>query len=712
MKSLTGTVETTPLRPPSPERIDVLSSWKEHPGTIAAILLAGLLLGLPAAWQLGKPQYYAEALIYVSPTFVKNLNDETDQQRHYETFVQQQAATVGRHDILTAALERMGDLAREWKRPGDSQRKTVERLASGISVRRIPDTYQIAVGLSNSRKEGLAEMVNIVVQTFIEKARREEFFGREEIVRTLSKERAAVDSELDRKASELASLAGRLGVTNFSPQMTNPYDEVLTSGKEEMAAFRQKRLEAEALARVLEADPQGSGSGIVEQAAARDPELELTRSAVARRRAELLPQIRGLAREHPDRRAAEQELKDYDAQLERLTASTYKKVRATLLSKAHEELRQAVDVERGLEQSIASQSALAGGFSRTLQRGIDLTHEIDRLRARHNQVDDRIRFFTIEASAPGYLRLFSAAQPPEVPSKGKRKQIFALILLGTLALSVVVPLTLDLMDTRLRSPERVEEVLAFPPAGLVLEQQASTREFADEHVARLVSGIARAHHNGRARTFLFTSLRPESGTSTVVSRVGRGLRKMGLGVIVIETNAFSRQDGAVRGLAEVLTGAATPADTIQFGVWEEPDRMSAGDTGGSPRIPGMQRMGQLLDQLNAGYDIVLLDAAPLLLSADTEMLARAAQATMLVIDARRVHRGELERVVKLLERLQPAGLGAVLNRVLIKKGGRDLQRDFKYFSATRHDTRNALAAPDARHAVVTIAPETVTEIES
>ena len=61
-------------------------------------------------------------------------------------------------------------------------------------------------------------MVNIVVQTFIEKARREEFFGREEIVRTLSKERAAVDSELDRKASELASLAGRLGVTNFSPR--------------------------------------------------------------------------------------------------------------------------------------------------------------------------------------------------------------------------------------------------------------------------------------------------------------------------------------------------------------------------------------------------------------------------------------------------------------------------------------------------------------
>ena len=67
--------------------------------------------------------------------------------------------------------------------------------------------------------------------------------------------------------------------------------------------------------------------------------------------------------------------------------------------------------------------------------------------------------------------------------------------------------------------------------------------------------------------------------------------------------------------------------------------------------------------LSADYDIVLIDAAPILISAESEYLARMADVTVLVAEAGKTQKAWLTRAARLLERLGISGAAAVVNKV-------------------------------------------------
>jgi hypothetical protein len=66
---------------------------------------------------------------------------------------------------------------------------------------------------------------------------------------------------------------------------------------------------------------------------------------------------------------------------------------------------------------------------------------------------------------------------------------------------------------------------------------------------------------------------------------------------------------------------------------------------------------------------VLIDAPPLLTSSDSELIVRATGAAITVIEADGITKGELARATKLLEKLDPPSLGAVVNRIQPFQGG-------------------------------------------
>jgi hypothetical protein len=83
--------------------------------------------------------------------------------------------------------------------------------------------------------------------------------------------------------------------------------------------------------------------------------------------------------------------------------------------------------------------------------------------------------------------------------------------------------------------------------------------------------------------------------------------------------------------------------------------------------------------LSAGYDIVLIDAAPLLISAETEYLARMADVTVLVSEAGKTKKAWLTRAARLLERLGVAGAAAVVNKVHPARAEEALKHDLREF---------------------------------
>ena len=62
-----------------------LASLRKHPLIAVLVLLSALGVGAPLALKFGIPDYYANTVIYVSPTFIRTLREDHEQERQYTT---------------------------------------------------------------------------------------------------------------------------------------------------------------------------------------------------------------------------------------------------------------------------------------------------------------------------------------------------------------------------------------------------------------------------------------------------------------------------------------------------------------------------------------------------------------------------------------------------------------------------------------------------
>lgn len=71
----------------------------------------------------------------------------------------------------------------------------------------------------------------------------------------------------------------------------------------------------------------------------------------------------------------------------------------------------------------------------------------------------------------------------------------------------------------------------------------------------------------------------------------------------------------------------------------------------------------LIQEARKEYDLVLIDAAPVVGSLLTEELIREIDAVMLVSQARTDNRKDIKAAMKTIENLRPRTFGSVLNKV-------------------------------------------------
>jgi Mrp family chromosome partitioning ATPase len=81
---------------------------------------------------------------------------------------------------------------------------------------------------------------------------------------------------------------------------------------------------------------------------------------------------------------------------------------------------------------------------------------------------------------------------------------------------------------------------------------------------------------------------------------------------------------------------------------------------------GSAAMGELLDDLDNRFDIVVLDGAPLLPVTDSAVLSRRVAAVVMVVGTRELRRRELQRSLSDLETIDAPVVGVVLTKVPTK----------------------------------------------
>jgi succinoglycan biosynthesis transport protein ExoP len=675
-----------PLRPASrvsPFRINLRKSLRLH--KLAALVTTLLVLGVGlAVIAKHKPNYVAVSYIYISPTFPKTLVEDREQERPYESYVQQHVHSINRYDILAEAIRRMPPGT--WTYPGEIEHSAVLRLQQSLDIFRVGTTYQVAIALDGPRPEHLADIVNTITAVYLEKSKSEEFYGRDDRLATLKEERTRIETERDSLLKEQNGITSALGVAAFNGKGDNLFDSENAKLQTDLLSAHEQRVQAEAqLASLKNGDPNAPSSALnaaADEVIAGDPGLMALKTSLSQKRATLLDQLSGLTPSNPVRKQTEDQL----AQIEKELADMQNRLRKTaadrLEQKARTQLNSATMVESRLQSDLMRGTTRANSAAPKIQRAEAIQSDLERLQTRYSAVDDRISNLELESSSPGSVHLFSPAMTPLGPERSK----IILLIIGIFPVSIIAgiiaAIAMDLLDPHIYTASDVEAVLGFAPIGMLFDDREVTQIVFDECALRLAAGVDHAARLARARTFVFTAVNSGAGTTAIIESLASMLAKLGRKTLVIDPSGNSEPVAFVPMGTDLQRRPISFADGDLDGATKstELQAVKAGHQPLPPMIaPRNSFVFESFQSLSAGYDIVLIDAAPLLISAETEYLARMADVTVLVSEAGKTRKAWLTRAARLLERLGVAGAAAVVNKVHPARAEDALKHDLREF---------------------------------
>jgi succinoglycan biosynthesis transport protein ExoP len=247
----------------------------------------------------------------------------------------------------------------------------------------------------------------------------------------------------------------------------------------------------------------------------------------------------------------------------------------------------------------------------------------------------------------------------------------------------------EILEAGLATAEDVESRLGQTYLGAVplLSSVAGLRagNVVDHVVSKPLSGFSEALRHLRAsiaasdggeppKVVMVTSSLPGEGKTTTAVTLARSAALQGSRVILLDCDLRRRSiSTALRlepkaGLLEVLSGRASLESVIHH------DEISGADVIliakhklTSENLFGSPAMDKLLQQLRANYDLVILDAPPVLPVADSRILAPKADAVIFLARWRKTSQHAIEAAFRLLNTAGVQISGVVLTQMDMRK---------------------------------------------
>jgi capsular exopolysaccharide synthesis family protein len=278
-----------------------------------------------------------------------------------------------------------------------------------------------------------------------------------------------------------------------------------------------------------------------------------------------------------------------------------------------------------------------------------------------------------------------AASFPFFPSTSTT--LFYSLAIGGLA-GLVLALLRDWTDQRLRSAEEIQQVLGLPVLGIVPHMTgAHTPAERGRHLhLEPMSDVAESYRTVRtavyfgqpeavAKTLLITSPAPGDGKTTLASNLAIAMAQAGNRILLLDADFRKPTQHKIfeltkrTGLSNVLAGEAKLDEVIQSTTISGLDILPCGPIPANPsEILNSQTFADLLEQLKARYDHVLLDSPPVMPVTDARILAASCDATLLSLRAEKTTRKGALYARDTLRSVGSQILGVVVNDVPRRKG--------------------------------------------
>jgi capsular exopolysaccharide synthesis family protein len=296
----------------------------------------------------------------------------------------------------------------------------------------------------------------------------------------------------------------------------------------------------------------------------------------------------------------------------------------------------------------------------------------------------------------------SITNPASPPGSAISPQPVANVMLG-LALGLVLGLAVasvrELLDTAMHSEEDIEAVSGAPVLGRVAFDRSATRDpLADltgsprAEAFRVVrTNLQYVDVENPIRTVVVTSSVPAEGKTTTAANLASSLSQTGLRVILVECDLRRPRSieilGLVAGagLTDVLVGRAAVDDVVQRADQAGIDVLGSGPVPPNPsELLASQAMSRLLQELERDYEMVILDAPPLIPVTDAAVLARSGDGALVVVRHGKTTKEQLKAARGALKAVDARILGVIINMVPAR--AQTYEYDYRYTPAvtTKH----------------------------
>lgn len=275
------------------------------------------------------------------------------------------------------------------------------------------------------------------------------------------------------------------------------------------------------------------------------------------------------------------------------------------------------------------------------------------------------------------LRLVDPAAVPDSPSSTGLIPVLAVGFLAGLAVGTAFALVRAFTDTSIKSADEIPSLLDVPNLANV-ENLGAEAEITDalgnadisETFRQLRTSLQFIDVDHKPKVMAVTSALPQEGKSTTAANLAVALGLSGHKTILIDgdlrrprvASAFGLPDPV--GLTNVLAGQLSVEAAIQNLRKSRIAVLSSGPTPPNPsELLGSNQMAQLLVRLRSLFDVVIIDAPPVLPVADAAALAHNCDGAILAVKYGSTTRQQATRAAEALTNVSARILGTVLTMV-------------------------------------------------
>jgi succinoglycan biosynthesis transport protein ExoP len=300
-------------------------------------------------------------------------------------------------------------------------------------------------------------------------------------------------------------------------------------------------------------------------------------------------------------------------------------------------------------------------------------------------------------SQSGALNILSVVEPANIPSRSVGTNKGLIILLAALvgfSLAAGAAYLLEYIDRTIKTTTDVERVLNYPVIGYlseITEDGNNATYVLDNPNTQLAESIRLLKSNldffgldSPSKSILVTSPSQGNGKTTIAVNLALAMSQGGQKTILVDADlrrpsVHTQLKIPVKpGLGEVIRGDKKIESVIRVWKKNKLEVMSAG--GHLPNvteIAGSKRVGSILSSLKDIYEVVIVDAPPLVIS-DAYNLASKVDGVIMILVPGQTREEQARAMKDQLERAGAKVIGVVFNKISLENA--HSEGDYQYLS--------------------------------